>query len=47
MLPATPAYATPINALYGGRFLTPEDVLTGLDGRVAEAAVLAGSGGRP
>jgi len=47
VLPATPAYATPINALYGGRFLTPEDVLTGLDGRVAEAAVLAGSGGRP
>ncbi len=41
VLPAVPAYATPVNAVYGGRFLTPEDVLAGLDVRTAEAVAAA------
>jgi energy-coupling factor transport system ATP-binding protein len=41
VLPAVPAYATPVNAVYGGRFLTPEDVLAGLDVRAAGAVAAA------
>ncbi len=46
VLPTVPAYATPINALYGGRFLTPEDVLAGLGDRVDRADILVASGGQ-
>jgi energy-coupling factor transport system ATP-binding protein len=45
VLPAVPAYATPISALYGGRFLTTEDVLAGYGERSLGAGLLTVSGG--